>query len=140
MTVERIGFSISGDFLTSQARDFVLDNDWDRGLSFLMDSLVGITMEQCQSILDGSKKLIGINDLDMVDETEEEKEKYLKKLDFLFAGIVKDGNQYFKPYAFVDSWGEDDTRISSLKALISSSSILTLKPAIAYDTFSGECL
>lgn len=115
MTVERVYFSISGDFLTSQARDFVLDNDWDRGLSFLMDSLVGITMEQCQSILDGSKKLIGINDLDMVDETEEEKEKYLKKLDFLFAGIVKDGNQYFKPYAFVDSWGEDDTRISSLK-------------------------
>lgn len=138
MTVERICFSISGDFLTSQARDFVLDNDWDRGLSFLMDSLVGITMEQCQSILDGSKKLIGINDLDMVDETEEDKKEYSKKLDFLFTGIVKDGNQYFKPYAFVDSWGEDDTRISSLKANKYNSSIDSAVPPKLPGDYTGR--
>ena len=91
-TVERVTFKISGAYLTHQARSFVLEDNWDYALKFLMESLVGITTDQCLSILKGMKKLVGVNEVDIVDESEEELELYREQLGFLYHGIVSDGN------------------------------------------------
>jgi hypothetical protein len=113
-TIERVTFKISGAYLTHQARSFVLEDNWDYALKFLMESLVGITTDQCLSILKGMKKLVGVNEVDIVDESEEELNLYREQLGFLYHGIVNDGNNYWKPYAYVTSYGPVDVNSPSL--------------------------
>lgn len=58
-------FSISGEFITNHARDCWAEGAYVRAMDVL-DCLIGASHEQKLEILFGTKKLIGVNDLDIV--------------------------------------------------------------------------
>ena len=62
-------FQISGEFITNQARSFWADEEKPaKALKLLLEGCSGMTRDQAMSIILGKAKLIGINDLDMVDD------------------------------------------------------------------------
>jgi hypothetical protein len=103
-------FQVSGDFITDQARAFVLEEQWRRGLDLLRRGLSEMDYESAISILAGRKRLDGINHLDLVDEDPVEAELFAGELRYRYAGLYQVGHDFFKPYAYVDNWGPDDCR------------------------------
>lgn len=65
MTVkeEHLHFSIAGWAITSLARNFWIEDKEDKAISFLMESLPGLTEEQSIQICTGKMKLTGKNNL-----------------------------------------------------------------------------
>jgi len=62
-------FQISGEFITNQARAFWADEEKPaEALKLLLECCKGITRDQAMSIILGQAKLVGINDLDLVDD------------------------------------------------------------------------
>lgn len=115
---EKLQFKISGDFITKQARTFVLENIWEDGLSLLKDCVCGCSYEIAISILRGEKKFTGINTLELEDEDTLVTKELNEQLNFAFCGIFKDGKKYWVPYAYVDSWCEKDLNRKTMSANI----------------------
>lgn len=103
-------FRIGGEFITRQARTFVIESDWERAIQFLTDGLGGFTYDHAVSVLKGEQKLVGDLDLDLDLEPEDPAAvaEYLNQIQWLWAGSVKDRFGWWRPYAKVTSWGEDD--------------------------------
>ncbi len=62
-----VHFSISGEFITDQARQFWSEFQFKKAFD-LLDCMIGMTKEQQISILAGKNKLVGVNDLDMIED------------------------------------------------------------------------
>lgn len=62
-SVEQVGFSITGEFITQQARDFWTEHSYTRALS-LLECLIGSTFEQREAIIFGQGKLVGVNNVE----------------------------------------------------------------------------
>lgn len=60
-------FSVSGEFITEHARNRWAEGAYVKAMD-LLDCLEGATHEQKQEILFGTKKLVGVNDVDLVDD------------------------------------------------------------------------
>jgi hypothetical protein len=60
-------FSVSGEFITNHARERWAEGAYSKAMDVL-ECLEGATHEQHLEILFGSKKLVGINDVDLVDD------------------------------------------------------------------------
>ena len=62
-----VHFSISGDFITDQARSFWAESEYEKAFRIL-ECAIGISKDQMDDIIQGRKKLTGVNDLDLVDD------------------------------------------------------------------------
>lgn len=106
MAAVELCFRVDGEYLTRLSRDRVIEERFDHGFNILFDGLVGISADQVLKILRGDAKLIGVNDLDMVDDDDTD---YKAQLDYFYAGVwVTSGGRYLRPYAVVTSWGSED--------------------------------
>lgn len=71
---EQLHFSMDGEFLTAIARDWFwnMDKPYQKCEELLLSCMVGDDDEQkrhiCQDIIEGRKKLIGINEFELVDD------------------------------------------------------------------------
>ncbi len=111
-TVEKVTFRISGEHITNVARNLVCEGDWESAFRMLTDDIVGLGLENVYAILRGQKKLIGCNDVELVDD--EPTAEYLKQLDFLYGGVVRRGDEYWKPYAVVLGYSSKDMKLDTL--------------------------
>lgn len=99
-------FQVEGEWLTGIARARVIEDRFDHGYRILHEGLHGITADQVLSILRGDHKLIGVNDVDMVPDDDQE---WKAQLRYRFAGVwVTSHGRFLRPYAAVTSWGPDD--------------------------------
>ncbi|MCK9544457.1 MAG: hypothetical protein M0R03_20760 [Novosphingobium sp.] len=90
-----MNFKINGEFLTQKIRDFWESKEYRKAIQFGLESLYGAEIEHIISIINGKMKLIGVNDLDLVEDME-----YKPNVDFLdilnYSMIPNNG--YFKIY------------------------------------------
>lgn len=110
MSTVSVGFVVHGEFVTQHARDRALENGWKDGVEFLVNSMSGIDYQMAVDIVKGHKKLIGesgrgVNTIDLVDDADT---KMAQALVYQYAGIVKDGKDFWRPYAFVSSFSAAD--------------------------------
>jgi len=110
MKERTLNFTITGQFLTDMAREYVLDGDSQGAINFLREVLSGIDLDTVVEILIGNEKLVGNSDDGVYLEYEESdtKDAYVEQLNQTFAGILKVGRKFYQPYAIVKSFGEKD--------------------------------
>lgn len=105
-------FVVTGEFVAQHARDRVFEFTWEDALRFLGDSIPDLTYEQIVLILNGTKTFSGDSrtGLDLVDETAENRAALMTRYGRLFAGVFFDRptKKYWRPYAYVTSWGPQD--------------------------------
>jgi hypothetical protein len=111
-TVEKVTFRVSGEHITGVARDLVCEGDWESAFRMLTDDIVGLGLENVYAILRGQKKLVGCNDIELVDD--EPTAEYLEQIDFLYGGVVRRGDEYWKPYAVVLGYSSEDMKLDVL--------------------------
>lgn len=124
-------FKIDGEFVCQTARSFVIEERWEDAIHLLNDCINGSNFEIALSILKGEKKFVGIDDLKLVDEdpNDAELQKYISIANYQFCGILKDGSNYWRPYAYVDAWCELDLNSRFMDANKYNSSILSSIPS-----------
>lgn len=105
-------FNISGEFLTNHSRDLVREGKWDNALKLLVDDIHGMTYEIAIDILKGDKKLIGDSREDNIDLDDDNDTEFKSAVDYLYAGSVKIGDQWFKPYTAITNYGRNDCYLS----------------------------
>lgn len=109
-TTSVVHFSISGDFITQHARDLVREGQWRKGYDFLMDSLHGMEASLALDILAGSKKLEGVNDLEIApDNASGEVSSWLA---YQFRHCFTWQNRIWRPYAVVTAYGQEDWQLA----------------------------
>jgi hypothetical protein len=114
MATETLCFRITGEYLTEQARTFVLEGEWRKGLALLESAFGdGMTAGDRFALLQGEKKLVGVNEVDLADENPEVGEAYREEVAGLYTGLIRasrpNGRRvYMRPYAYVDNWGASD--------------------------------
>ena len=117
---EQLNFSIEGEFLTNYFRELCLSGEWSKAVNQLKESLIGIPLDTVIEILSGSKKLIGVNELELSDDNESE--KYIKDLIYIYSKYVyKSGSWYellaiintIKPTSKINSDFADSKHVSS---------------------------
>lgn len=103
-----VSFRITGEFLTKHARDLATEGAWDGALKFLTDSLDGIPYKLVIEILNGNKKLVGMND--SIDSADDDDKEYKQLLSWQYGGLFRPGihQAAYRPYAYVTGWGPDD--------------------------------
>jgi len=111
-TVEHVHFTITGEYMTFIARDMVISGMWWQAMTTLKEGLIGISMEQCIALLDGSQKLIGDSNkgMDMAPDSIDDPDtaKYLATMAFQYAHRLRIGSMLYEPYAVVTGYGQCD--------------------------------
>ena len=112
-TATKLHFRITGGFLTRQARTLVLEGEWRRGLNLLVKGLDGCGFDTAILVLNGEKKFVGEDDLELVDEEPADVADYLEQLAWKYRGVIRtrrpNGDYIFmEPYASVHGWGPHD--------------------------------
>lgn len=107
-----VSFGITGEFITEQAKDFMLEHRPSYALSFLVETCVGMTFDQAISILKGDYELIGDSREDSIEmvEVEERDEEYQKGLDFSYRSLFvpQGGDVAYRPYGYVIHYSSRD--------------------------------
>ncbi len=99
-------FKIDGEWLTEHARNLVREGRWDHAMRTLVEGLHGMTNDIAITILKGDAKLVGVNDVDLVDDDDTE---YKAQLDWHFAGVFVDSQgRNWRPYGVVTGWCAKD--------------------------------
>lgn len=106
-TTMQVCFSISGEFMTKTARDFVQEGNWRKGYRFLTESLDGLTAEQALSVLSGKMKFDGVNDLELVEDKDGEK-KVNGWLEWQFRNCFEFRGKLYRPYGYVSAFRKED--------------------------------
>jgi phosphohistidine swiveling domain-containing protein len=101
-------FKISGEFITDFARTRFKEGAWDAAISFLTDSLEGISVDDAIGVIRGYKKLVGdVKGIDIEDD--DQAEAMQEVAEFLYGRVFKVGDCYWKVYAcVVGPWDKDD--------------------------------
>lgn len=107
------GFLITGEFITQHARQRLQDLGWREAVEFLQSTVVGITYEQAIELLKGEQQLVGQEgrgeqSIELVADTEESRQQMQAVFASLWAGVVREGREYWRPYAFVRSFDYKD--------------------------------
>ncbi len=100
-------FSIEGEWLTNFSRTRVLEDRLDHAIDVLK-CCDDLPLEDILDILKGTKKLSGINELYLEEDTPSE--DYTRDLKFMFGGTVKYNGRYFRPYMYVSKFGPKDLK------------------------------
>lgn len=103
-----VHFSISGEFITEMARDFVREGSWRKGYDFLMDNLGGIDASTVLDILKGVTRLDGVNEVEPVPDTSEAQAEIQESLEFQFRDTFAFEGALWRPYGYVDTFCRDD--------------------------------
>ncbi|MTH95205.1 PEP-utilizing enzyme [Roseibium sp. RKSG952] len=101
-----LNFDVHGDFITDHFRGLVIDDRWRDAVEGLKASLIGASYDHVFAILKGEMKLVGINEIDMVEDGE--CEDYLEELNWKFGDILIREGRYYRAYAVVTSYGDED--------------------------------
>lgn len=105
-----VHFSVSGEFITGHARDLVQEGNWRGAYDFLMDTLHGIDAQAALDIVQGTKKLTGVNDLELEDDDcQAEVEGWLN---WQFLHCIAFAGKVFRPYGYVTSLRRDDWHLA----------------------------
>lgn len=67
MTNKRVHFSVTGEFITNKVRDLWQEREFAKAFDVL-DCCIGITKDQQIAVIDGRSKLVGVNDVELVDD------------------------------------------------------------------------
>lgn len=111
-------FWTTGEDMTWMARDFVREGRHEAAAQLLVDSL-GMTWDQAFSVLSGKTKLTGdsrkVEDggtggLGLDDDSIEDPETaaYLQAIQAFYSGRYRDGEHWFRPYAYVTGFSRED--------------------------------
>jgi len=106
---EYLHFTVTGEFLTQHFRNLVLEEAWYKALQQLVESLHDFTYEQAVQVLSGTMKLEGENTVYLVPEDPQDVHEYMTQLHWLYSGIYCKGSRYYKPYAYIDAFGHEDS-------------------------------
>lgn len=107
-------FRIEGKFLTGFCRDLVCEGRWGDALRLLVEDLEGMTWDLAIGILRGASKLAGSSDspegVHLEDDSEDDPETaaYLQRARSFYAGRFRDGETWYRPYAFITDYGPCD--------------------------------
>lgn len=107
---EAVCFRIDGEWLTDHCRGLVTEGRWRLALSTLMDGLPGISADEVFSVLKGTHKLLGVNEVIIVPEDRAEVlTKYHELIRYQFGGLwLRPGRELWQPYAIVTHLGSED--------------------------------
>jgi phosphohistidine swiveling domain-containing protein len=105
-----LNFQVSGELLTDHAREFVQIGKWRKGHSFLKRSLIGITDQQALEILQGLKKLTGINSVAFEDD--DAQALVTSWLDLQYGNCFTYRERHYRPYGFVTAFDREDQRLA----------------------------
>lgn len=107
-TTTACAFQISGAFVTEMARDFLREGNWRKGYHFLMDSMQGMEAQNALDILQGKKRLEGVNDLDFEDDTAEAQKEIKDALDYQMRHCFQFQGRFYEPYGKVSVFKRED--------------------------------
>lgn len=101
-------FRIDSAFIVDKARDCILEGN-PQGVRILMDGLEGMDYDTAYAILRGEKTLKGISPEEEVKLVEDTGfATYRKQLANTYAGVLKIGNKFYQPSAYVFALGRED--------------------------------
>lgn len=107
---QKLHWTITGEFVTRMARDWVLERRWDDSIRWLKDSLIGVEYNHIMAILEGRAKLVGDSHagIFLEEENPEDAKEYIDGYMFLYGGIYKRYENHYQPYAVVRDYGPTD--------------------------------
>lgn len=95
-------FSITGEYLTTQFRAMIQNGLWKDAFNGLKEALEGITSDQVISVLRGEKKLIGVNNIDIIDDNSHLNPNFIEDQYFYYFGDTLFLNKnLYKIYGYV---------------------------------------
>lgn len=107
-------FDVEGKFIADLARTRVSEGAWERGLALLTEGFDGMTHDAAISILKGEADLAGRAsddegiELKPLEPGNKIAMKMAQRLEYLYANTFRQGDTYWKPYAIVSGWNQDD--------------------------------
>lgn len=108
MTTATLHFRIEGQYVTDLARNLVEEGRWQLGLKMLATDISGSSYDIAVEVLRGEKRFVGVNNMELLDETEERRAAWQARVDYQFAGICSQHNRLWKPYAYVTHYTRED--------------------------------
>lgn len=105
-----VSFSISGEYLTSRARDMVLSGSWREALELLRGSLEGLSTDHALSVLKGDAALTGSSREGVLLDDEAADEDYKDDLLDQYGGLARIDGALYRPYRVVADYGPEDHR------------------------------
>ncbi len=107
-----VHFSVEPGFYDQHARGLMLEDNWRGALSFLMDTLQGMTYDLAVGVLQGKLSIKVDADGDLAtceqDPTDEAYLRYRGTYDWQHAGLWQIGAEFYQPYAVVERFGFED--------------------------------
>lgn len=107
-----MSFLITGEFFTRHARDRVFEYGWPDAVHFVTSAIPEMKHEEIVSLLSGRERLTGDSrtGLDLEAEDDATSRELTSRHRWHYAGVWYDRSArvYFRPYARVTGWGEDD--------------------------------
>lgn len=107
--------------MTEHVRNLMFEGEWELALRTLADGLArdrdgtaeAVSFEDCIAVLDGRKRLEGIDEIFLRDEDEETGDEYRADLRFKYGDIVNIRERgakfkWYRPYAYVTNFGLTD--------------------------------
>lgn len=113
--VEEVCFVVTGEFVTSHARDLVLSDQPSSAWRFIVDSLHGEGIEAAaRDVLEGRKDFGGDSTagISMIDGSEDAAD-YLKRADYVYAGRWKSKRGWCRPCAKITIWNSASGKYAS---------------------------
>lgn len=104
---QALHFTISGEWFVNYVLDLVFEDKYINALDYL-DNLIGITIEQKLSILKGENTLTGDNDINMEENSINNKKIIENRYEEKYGRILKYNDKYYEPYVIVNSWSHKD--------------------------------
>jgi phosphohistidine swiveling domain-containing protein len=99
--MEKVNFSIEGEFLTNHFRNLCLEGNWNKAINQLKESLIGIDLDTVISILSGKNKLVGVNDLSL--EEDINSSEYMNELSSFYRKFYFTNGRWYKFYATINT-------------------------------------
>jgi hypothetical protein len=105
--MNKVCFSITGDFITEHSRSRVLEGEWEDAIRFLRASIIGLGIEDAVSVLSGICRFTGDSKtgLNLQKHTDA---KYMEKIDQMYGHYIKLEKKWYVPYAYITSYGQPD--------------------------------
>lgn len=100
-------FRIDSAFVVDKARDCILEGN-PHGIRILMDGLEGMDYQTCYEILRGEKTLTGIAPEEEIRVIKDCRKKYKRALANRYAGVLRIGNKFYQPSAYIFAFGRED--------------------------------
>ena len=104
-------FSVDGEGLTDVARNIMLSETPGKAWKLLAQNLIGDRADEvARRLLDGKMKLVGIDNLEAVED--DDAAGYIKDLKYIYAGRVRIDRAWWRPVAEVVRFGRDDAKFA----------------------------